>query len=69
MTGDECNVSLMAAKPTLLSQSKVTRDSRQRKEIIALDPGTRSLKECLDSTTLEIKTLNYGDTMMLTEDS
>ena len=55
LTEDECNVSLIAARTTFLSQSEVARDSMPRKEVIALDLGARLLRECLDSTTLDIK--------------
>ena len=55
LTEDECNVSHIAARTTLLSQSEVARDSMPRKEVIALDLGARLLRECLDSTTLDIK--------------
>ena len=51
VSGDECSLNLVAAKTSLLSQSEVARNSMPRKEIIAMDLGTRLLRECLDSTT------------------
>ena len=53
-TGDKVDVSLVAAKTSIFSQSEMARGSIPRKDLIALDLGSRLLKECLSSTTLPI---------------
>ena len=52
--GSEYEINLVAAKTSIFSQAEMARESIPRKEIIALDLGARLLRECLDSTTLDI---------------
>jgi len=55
VTGDDYEVNLIAAKTSIFSQAEMKRQSIPRKELIALDLGARLLRECLDSTTLDIQ--------------
>ena len=51
---NECSVSLVAAKTAIFSRHNMARGSNPRKELIALDIGSRLLTECPNATTFLI---------------
>ena len=53
--GDKYDVNLVAEKTSVFSEAEMARKSIPRKELIALDLGSRLLKKCISSTSLPIE--------------
>ena len=59
-TDNDCHVSLIAARISVLSSYEVAHGSIPRKKLVGLDIDSRLLKECLESTSLPLSAMRCG---------
>ena len=64
-SGDQSHSYLVVAKIALFSRHEMAQGSISRKKLIALDIGSRLLKECLDDNALKIRSFDlWSDSQM-----